>query len=171
MPEVTKEEVKEAGVNLKAVNREDHELPSSAFGAKVTHDKDGNPTKVELAHERRLVFDKPGKRVGAKRLYTVKAQKPDGSLIQIPLEGQINNNVASPENFLGLRYYEKKGFQIFFDYDTGKGEVCPSWDCWAQWNDLYDGFCCQEHKDITKPNKGDGAFGAQATTSASVWGV
>jgi hypothetical protein len=166
--EDTKPEVA-PGVDLREVNREDYELPSSAYGAVVKHDKDGRPIEVKLTKGRRLAFDKPGRRLAGKRLYTIKGEKPDGSVIQIPLEGQINNQVASPDNFIGIRFYQRRGVRLFFDLETGTGDFCPAWDCWAAWNDKFGGFCCPQHKELTKPDPRGSIIGEGATTSGNAW--
>lgn len=157
------------GIVLHPVDEELYELPSSAFGAVVEHDKDDRVLKVELPEERFVPFNKPGARVGAKRLYTVKGMKADGTLIQIPLEDQINNNVASPADAVGLRGYVRRGIDVFYDFDTGEGAYCPTWDCWAEWNGKLDGFCTDAHREITKGAEGSGPFGQGATTSRN-WG-
>ena len=163
----TRDKVK--GIVLRDIDRELHELPASAFGADVSHDKDGNPVEVNVVEERFLPFAPPGKRVANKRLYTVIAEKPDGTVVQVPLEDQINNNVAAPDMFIGLQFYTRKGFNVFFDLETGVGAVCPTWDCWAEWNPKLEGFCTQVHKDITRPAKTAGAFEDNSTTS-QIWG-
>ena len=157
------------GIVLREIDRELNELPATAYGAEVEHDKDGNPVKVELAEERFIAFAAPGGRVAAKRLYTVKAEKADGTLIQVPMEDQINNHVASPENAVGLRAYDRRGVNMFYDYETGRGAFCPTWDCWAEWSDEFDGCCSEAHKEITYGNQSEGAFGTGATTSRG-WG-
>lgn len=157
------------GVVLREIDRELYPLPGAAFGADVTLDDDDQIVEVELEEERFLGFQKPGMRVGAKRLYTVKAEKPDGTIVQLPLEGQINNNLAAPDMFIGLQVYTRKGFNAFFDMETGVGAFCPTWDCWAEWNKNIDGFCTEEHQAITRPKKAQGAFDANVTTSSN-WG-
>lgn len=157
------------GVVLREIDRERYPLPSSAYGATVTLDGDKHPVEVELPEERFIPFHRPGKRVGAKRLYTVKGEKPDGTVTQIPLEGQINNNLAAPDMFIGLQVYTRKGFDVFFDMETGEGAFCPTWDCWAEWNGDIGGFCSEVHQNITRPTKEAGAFEANSTTSNS-WG-
>ena len=159
----------EEGIKLPPVDREEFELPSSAFGAKVKLNKDGNPVTVTIPKENILPFAEPGKRVGAKRLYTVKAVKPDGSVTQIPFEAQINNNVASPENALGLQYYVRKGFMVLFDFGSGTGAFCPTWDCWAKWNPEFGGFCCLAHKEITAPESESGPGFGEGSTTSSIW--
>lgn len=155
------------GIMLRTIDREYHELPSTAYGAEVEHDHDKNPIKVTLAEDRFLPFGKVGARVAAKRLYTVKGEKPDGTVIQIPLENQINNNVASPENAIGLQMYQRRGINVLFDFETGEAAFCPTWDCWAPWNGKLNGFCSEEHKAITKPDPGNSPFGSQVTTTRS----
>ena len=161
------------GVKLREVNREDYEFPSTAYGAKCKFDKDGNVTGVTLPKERFLSFDKPGKRIDAKRLYTVKSEKANGAVVQLPLEGQINNNVASPDNYIGIRKYQKRGFNIFFDFETGIGAFCPARDCWAAWNNSFGGFCTPAHKELTQPEQRSGGsiFNQDATTSGNFRGA
>lgn len=157
------------GVVLREIDRERYPLPESAFGADVTLDGDAKAIEVVIPEERFLPFEKAGKRVAAKRLYTVKGEKPDGTVIQIPLEGQINNNLAAPDMFIGLQFYTRKGHNVFFDLETGVGAFCPTWDCWAEWNKEINGFCSEGHQNITKPVKEAGAFETDSTTSA-IWG-
>jgi len=159
------------GIVLPAVDREEFELPASAYGAKVKHDKDGNATAVTLPKDRVLKFAKPGGRVSGKRLYTIKAIKPDGAVIQIPLEPQINNNVASPENALGAQFYSRKGYQVLLDIATGEVVFCPTADCWAASNPQHGKFCCEAHKALTAPEAPDSGFSANATTSANTWRI
>lgn len=157
------------GVVLREIDREEFPLPQSAFGADVTLDDNQKPVKVELVEDRFMAFHRPGMRVAAKRLYTVKGEKPDGTVIQMPLEGQINNNLAAPDMFIGLQVYTRKGIDAFWDFETGVGAFCPTWDCWAEWNNDIDGFCSEVHREITKPQKQEGAFDQNVTTS-SLWG-
>lgn len=159
----------EQGITLRTVDRELVDMPTSAYDSYTEHDSDGRPLRVDLAEERFLPFAKSGGRVAAKRLYTVKGEKADGTVIQIPLEDQINNNIASPQNAIGLQHYSRRGINVFFDFETGEAAFCPTWDCWAQWNKEFDGFCCEAHRDITKGSETEGAFGQGATTSRT-WG-
>lgn len=154
------------GIVLPKIDRELHELPSTAMGAKVRLDNDGNP--IEVVDEASFVpFADPGKRVASKRLYTIKVIKGDGTLIQVPFENQVNNNIASPENAIGLRGFQRKGFQVLFDFETHTAAFCPTWGCWAEWNDKLDGFCSESHREITKPKDDDSSrFGTNATTSS-----
>jgi hypothetical protein len=158
-------EVQKQGVKLPPVDRELFELPSSAFEAEVEHDNDGNPKIVELAEERKIMFAQPGRPVRHDVLYTVKAVKPDGTIIQIPLEDQINNQIASPENVIGLQGAVRKGYLVLWDFGTNKGVFCPTKDCWAKWNDDISGFCSTDHRNITSPEGNVGGFGEGATTS------
>lgn len=122
--------------------------------------------------ERFMPFQPAGKRVEAKAIYTVKMLKLDGSVVQVGLEDQINNNVAAPSTFLGLHPYVRKGFTIFFDAGTGVGAFCPTWGCWAEWDKKADGgYCSETHQKITVGDTGEApaGFGAGATTSRS-WG-
>ena len=166
---IGKREGKE-GLILRVIDRDEFELPSSAYGAVTEFDKDGNAIKVELEEERFVPFAAPGRRIGAKRIYTIKAEHRDGTLVQLALEDQINNNVSSPENAIGLQLYSRRGVNVLFDYETGEAAFCPSWDCWAKWNSKLDGFCSEAHRAITKGDEDeDAGFGRNATTSRT-WG-
>ncbi len=159
---VTKE-----GVTLPNVDREEFPNPSGAYGAVAELDKDGRVLSVELAEDRVMPFDNPGKRVKHDVLYTVKAMKPSGAVVQLPLEDQINNHVASPENMVGVMPYVRKGFILLWDTAKGKGVFCPTKDCFAKWDDKFTGFCHPSHRDITNPSAGTTGFGEGATTSRS----
>lgn len=156
---------------LDAVDSEqlDYE-PASAYGADVELDSDDRVTKITFEEERLMPFSKPGVRVEAKQLYTVKAMKPDGTVIQVPLERQINNQVASPENAIGLRSYERRGFTFFFNFDTHEGAFCPTWGCWAKWDKKFDGHCSVAHQNITEPKNENQTFGGEGVTTSSRWG-
>ena len=147
------------GLMLPAVDVEeiDHE-PDSTYGGSLD--------------ERFLPFAKPGMRVEAKSIYTVKGVHKDGTVVQLPLEDQINNNVASPETFLGLQAYIRKGMTVFFDPMQGIGAFCPTWACWAEWNDKNPrGFCCEAHMKATiGENEAPSGFAQNATTS-STWSM
>lgn len=169
-----KDGVEVRGVILPDVDREKlgFQIPSAAWGAKPVYEIPGDPTSrvvdAIVPTNRFVPFDKPGREVAAKAIYTVKAHHLNGRLTQIPLEDQINNNVASPETFVGLQPYVRKGVTFFFDMANGKGLFCPTQNCWAEWNDEFRGFCSEYHRGITDPEeaKGRSGFGLDATTSA-----
>ena len=163
---VTKE-----GVTLPNIDREEFPMPSAAFGAVVEVDKEGRVLSVELEEDRFFPFSKPGSRVKHDVLYTVKAMKPSGVVVQLPMEDQINNHVASPENLVGLAPYVRKDFILFWDTKKGKGVFCPTKDCFAKWDDKFTGFCHPEHQAITAPVGETLGFGEGATTSRSYRGV
>lgn len=166
-----KYKVTKEGIILPNVDRELFPTPSAAFGAVVKHDKDGRVLSVELEEDRLFPFHKPGGRVKHDVLYTVKAMKPSGAVVQLPLEDQINNHVASPENMVGIMPYVRKDFVMFWDMAKNKGEMCPTKDCWAKWNDKFTGFCHPDHLAITSPQGNSLGFGEGATTSKSFRGV
>ena len=155
---VTKE-----GLILPNVDREEYPTPSGAYGAEAVLDDDGRVVSVELAKDRLMPFAKPGKAVKHDVLYTVKAMKPSGAVVQLPLEDQINNQVASPENMVGVSPYVRKGYILF--WDKGKGVFCPTKDCFAKWDDKFTGFCHPSHRAITAPEGDSKGFGEGATTS------
>jgi len=156
------------GIALRVVDRETQEFPSSAYDSVTEHDKDDRVISVVLPDERFLPFLQPGKQLPPKAIYTIKAEKTDGSVIQIPLEDQINNNKASPENAIGLQGYIRKGYNVWFDFESGKASHCPSWDCWAKWNDKFEGYCSEIHQSVGN-SSGDEVkgFGGGATTSGN----
>jgi hypothetical protein len=147
-------------------------IPSTAIGSVAVREDESDVRSrivdAEVPKGRFLPFDRPGRRIETKAIYTVKAHTPDGRLVQLPLEDQINNQIASPENFVGLQYYVRKGFEVFIDFATGKALFCPTWGCYAEWNDKYHGFCSEAHQAVTKPEAGKEAsgFSLGATTSA-----
>ncbi len=156
--------VSKTGVTLPNVDRELFPNPQTAYGAVIEEDENGKSVFVSLAEDRIFPFNKPGKPVKHDVLYTVKAVKPSGAIVQLPMEDQINNQGASPENMIGVAPYVRKDFILLWDQATGKGVFCPTKDCWAKWNDKFAGFCHPQHKAITKP-EGDGSFSEGATTS------
>lgn len=166
-----KYKVTKDGITLPNVDREMYPTPSAAFGAVVETDDDGRVLSVELPEDRFFPFAKPGGRVKHDVLYTVKAMKPSGVVVQLPLEDQINNHVASPENMVGIMPYVRKDFIMFWDMAKMKGDFCPTKDCFAKWNDEFAGFCDPSHKQITAPRGESLGFGEGATTSKSYRGV
>lgn len=146
------------------------EKPSAA-ALGVTSDTDArgrvsNTHYVEDGGFVNLPFTEPGLPTPVKNIYTIKALSPDGVLVQLPLADQINNNVASPEDFVGLRVYQRKGFQLLFDLDTATGIYCPLWDCWARWSHQYRGACSPTHESqLFHQNDNAGKFSEGATTS------
>jgi hypothetical protein len=122
----------------------DH-IPSSAYQAEVTYEDPTDPKSrvvdAVVPTKRFVPFQKPGMRLENKALYTVKAFDPGGVLVQLPLEDQINNQIASPQDFVGLTHYERKEYTILFDRNKRKGLFCPTWGCYAEWDDKIDGFC------------------------------
>ncbi len=165
---MAKYKVTKDGVTLPNVDRERYPNPSAAFGAVATLDDDKRVVSVELEEDRFFPFSKPALRVKHDVLYTVKAMKPTGVVVQLPLEDQINNQVASPENMVGVMPYVRKDYILFWDMATGKGVFCPTKDCFAKWNDKFAGFCHPSHQAITKPEGNSLGFGEGATTSRSV---
>ncbi len=147
------------------------ETPSaSAYGVEFDLDSAGRPIANTVKYagdgdDISLKFASPGLPVEHKVIYTVKAISPDGTLVQLPLEEQINNHVASPEDFVGLRFYTRKGFTVLWDFEHRLGVYCPTRDCWAKWNNTFDGACSPQHKSITIPTKEPGKFSDGATTS------
>lgn len=163
--------------DIDAPHFEDDQLLPSAFAAVITRQAErGEDVEFDIDEERmtKLVFDKPGKNLPSKRLFTVKAFNPNGVLVQLPFEDQIQNTAGSSrEDAIGLRRYENKGFKLLFDFATLSTVYCAAWDCWAQ---AAEGqlFCSPAHQSATlpKPGGGDAGFGgfSDGATTSRVWG-
>lgn len=148
---------------------------SGAFSTKSVIDKDGVITSTEWLTKGdsiELPFTPPGARLPAKSIFTVKAISPDGVLVQLPLEDQINNNTASPADFVGLRVYQRKGFQILMDLSTGQKVYCPGWDCYAPSLEQYRGACSAQHEAfLYRQNDEAGRLSSGVTTSRTWQGI
>lgn len=125
--------------------------------------------KQDLPWGRELTFTEPGAERRLKNIFTVKAFDPDGTLVQLPVADQINNNVASPENMLGLRIYEKKGFDVLWDHARGVGAYCPMGDCFAEWNPQFGGYCSTEHRKSMDIRDNPGRFGGEVTSTRTAY--
>jgi hypothetical protein len=84
-------------------------------------------------------------------LRTLKMVAPDGSLRQIPYEGQFNNIAGSLED--GYRKYTKKGFK------RTEPMLCPAGGCWevsAEENGemVHTGYCSVDHFGRTEAGVG-----------------
>lgn len=122
-----------------------------------------------------LKFQKPGRNLPKKRLYTIKAIHKNGTLVQLPFEAQTQNNAGGdPEDAIGLRRYQRKGIKVLIDFQTLVPVYCAAWDCWARaaQEGPFVGFCTQRHAKHTLPNQYkdagaivSGIFGENATTS------
>lgn len=141
--------------------------PTAAYGSETTKDDSGRVLEVVIPEDRFVPFAKPGGRLETKALRMIKAHTPDGRLVQIPMEDQINNHIASPENGIGLQPYIRKGFLVYWDPQTGKTAFCQTWGCWAEakYTKELNGFCSLQHNAITEPKVERGGFSMGATTS------
>lgn len=145
----------------------------SAFGTESTFDEEGKVLTTSYKDKgttNPLPFTEPGLPVGNRNIYTVKAVDPAGVLVQLPLEDQINNNTASPEDFIGLRTYQRKGFTILFDLTNARGTYCPAADCWAAWDDRYRGGCSPQHERLLFAKKDNAGNFSQGVTTTRSWG-
>lgn len=114
-------------------------------------------------------FHKPRKKGPNKSLYTIGAINRQGVLIKIPLENQINNQIASDTGFTGLSLYTRKGFRVLFDEKLNEGVFCPGWDCYAAWNPDNFGYCGAVCGAIQAKVTGGSLFSQGATTSQNVF--
>jgi hypothetical protein len=156
--------------------------PSSYFTEPIGPATDGEGQEFAILMERLkgLTFDGiPGRALNkAKKLRVMKAIKPDGTIIQLPLEDQINNAVAGrPGDQIGLLTYTDKGYVLLQDPNKYP-YYCYAVDCWAaamrkaiekkfpeHVEATGTGFCSEAHLGHTMPNRSAGMFGIDATTS------
>lgn len=157
------------------------EFGPSAFAAvmvgKITGSKETQEYYLDEAKATKLHFAKPGANLPKKRLYTIKAFNRNGTLIQLPFEPQIQNNAGGdPQDAIGLRRYERKGYFLLIDWQTMQPVYCAAWDCWAQ-ADGRTGFCSERHAQHTLPNKykdaGEIVSGlmSQGVTTSRTWSM
>jgi hypothetical protein len=161
---------------------EDFELYTSSgmaakipVGVEITAYSDDQEFIIDPEMVRHLMFQKPGRNLPKKRLYTVKALHKDGRLVQLPFEAQIQNNAGGdPGDAIGLRRYQRKGILVFIDFDTLIPVYCAALGCFAAatQDGQYVGFCTLKHAKHTLPNQYKDAgtiassiFGENATTS------
>lgn len=85
---------------------------------------------------------------------TLKMIKPNGVLVQIPYEGQINNVAGSLAD--GYVRYERK------NYKRTVPLLCPSKDCWndsledGKGGFTFSGYCSEDHFNRTEKGQVDG---------------
>lgn len=145
---------------------------SGAFGTKSEIDKEGRVLSTDWLAKGdsiELPFTPPGARLPAKSIFTVKAISPDGVLVQLPLEDQINNNTASPADFVGLRVYQRKGFNILMDLSTGRKVYCPGWDCYAPSLEQFRGACSAQHEAFLFRQSDEAGRLSQGVTTSRTW--
>jgi hypothetical protein len=169
------------------VHGKDFELYGPAgFAANIPKDVEivaySGDQEFEIVPERvrHLMFGRPGRNLPKKRLYTIKAIMPDGRLVQLPFEQQIQNNAGGdPEDAIGLRRYQRKGIKVLINFSSLVPVYCAAWGCWAQAAEggPFIGFCSIRHAQHTLPNQYKDAgsivrsiFGEGATTSRT-WEV
>lgn len=115
-------------------------------------------------------FHAPGLKLKGKKQVTMKSLHPQGALVQLPNEPQINNGISGdPQDKLGLNLYRRKGFQMLED-ENGNPIVCQAWGCWAEAQPQFAYYCCEPHRDYTNP-AGEAAgvgFSFGATTKRNV---
>lgn len=110
-----------------------------------------------------LADRKMGAREEGPLMRTLKMFAPDGSLRQIPYEGQINNIAGSLED--GYRKYTKKNFK------RTEPLFCPAQDCWEvaaqeEGTMLFTGYCSQDHFNRTEAGAGAPEVPGVTTTGA-----
>lgn len=153
----------------------------TAFAAipvgRITGSMDTQEFTLDAAKVDFLHFQAPGQNLPKKRLYTIKALKPNGELVQLPFEPQIQNNAGGdPEDAIGLRRYARKGYLLLMDMISMQPVYCAAWGCWAR-ADGRTGFCSDKHAKHTLPNKYKdagaivGGLMDQGVTTSRTWSV
>ena len=112
-----------------------------------------------------------GRKVPWKNMKVMKALQVDpdglitGNVVQLPWEATVNNGVAgAPEDQIGLKKYERKGF-IFCVEADGTPMFSTLWDDWSEYDAEYEAK-------VRHRNQGEsGKFGQNATTSKTMSGV
>lgn len=104
---------------------------------------------AEMAQDRFKYVPTEG---GARR--TLKMVKPDGTLVQIPVEDQINNQAGSLSD--GINRYKDKGFKLAVDED--RRILCPMENCYGSAHGsagqyTYAGYCSEAHRLMVEPRK------------------
>jgi len=144
--------------------------------AYVQKDKDSGYVKTKKFEGITLKFTAQGKypdgrKVPFKNMKNMKALQVDpdgmitGNVVQLPWEATVNNGVAGdPNDQIGLKKYERKGFILCQDSD-GTPLFSTLWDDWSEYDAEYE-------SKKRKAFQGEaGKFGANATTSRTMSGV
>lgn len=84
---------------------------------------------------------------------TLKMVKPDGMLVQLPYEAQINNLAGSLED--AIARYRNKGYKLAVDGDGRT--LCPSQNCYNPavvdgGRNTFGGYCSADHQQRTEGN-------------------
>jgi len=132
---------------------------------RITYDEEEWEAALAETIESLLADRSAGAHTEGPLLRTLKMVAPDGSLRQIPYEGQFNNIAGSLED--GYRKYTKKGFK------RTDPMLCPSGDCWEEsakekGEMVFTGYCSQDHFDRTEAGRSEEVPGV--TTSAGIAG-
>lgn len=154
-------------------------LSPTSFLAKVLEVgefTDDTVFQIDPEKAKGLPFHQPNRNLQRKSLYTIKAVKPDGRLVQIPFEAQLMNNAGGdPADAIGLRREQRKGTILLVEWDTLIPLYCPAADCYAKANPEFTYFCHPRHRALTLPNNFNDAGEIQKTmmshgvTTSRVW--
>ena len=144
--------------------------------AYVQEDTDSQYVNTKKLKKQTLKFTAQGKypdgrKVPFKNMKTMKALQVDpdgmitGNVVQLPWEQTVNNGVAgNPEDQIGLKKYERKGF-VFCVNEDGSPIFSTLWDDWSEYDPVYEAK-------IRASYQGEaGKFGTRATTSRTMTGV
>ena len=158
-------------------DKEGSDYLGSKMRMKFYHDKykekDKNKEKYKKVELKFTAQGKyaDGRKVPWKNMKVMKALQVDsdgiltGNVSQLPWEATVNNGVSgNPEDQIGLKKYERKGFILLVESD-GTPIYSTLWDDWAEYDAEYEAK-------IRHRNQGEsGKFGQNATTSKTMSGV
>lgn len=168
-------------------------FPSSYFAVIDKQGETLDDTEFHIDEDKLvgLAFAAPNAPIGGSVLYVVKAIQPDGRIIQLPFEDQINNTAAGDrEDAIGLRKYERRGITLLWDWNEFLPIYCAHINCWARAmvpglvekypahrGAVNSGFCSLRHQARTLPNMFDEAGNirqglmSQGVTTTRMWKV
>ncbi len=138
-------------------------ITPSAYAVVVDHlGEQQSETEFHLDEEKMsgLPFADANLPLPDKHLYTIKCVRPDGSIVQVGFEEQIQNTAGGElEDAIGLRRYDRKpGWTVLIDWNTLIPVYCPAWGCWAHADPEFNFFCSLSHAGKTLPNMGQSAI-------------
>lgn len=95
-----------------------------------------------------------------KRSRSLKMVKPDGTMVQIPVEPQVNNGAGSLAD--PIEKYKRKGYKMT------SPPRCPLYDCWRpsaveHGHFTYGGYCSQVHHQVMEGTTVDRDNGLRMT--------
>lgn len=137
---------------LGVINRQraKENLPPIQFATEAERQREIDNVVTQLLADRRAEGPPPPPSPIPKSL---KMLKPDGSLVQLPYESQINNLAGSLED--AVARYRNKGYKLAVDSEGRT--LCPAQNCWEVavvegGKNTFGGYCSADHQARTEGN-------------------